>query len=93
MTPWLAALAIVLAYIIITVLDGPTDHSTEVAQAQALDDAHAFEAARLAQQARVQRACGANAAWRERDDGHIQCLDKHGRKTIVIANAQPRSQP
>jgi hypothetical protein len=92
-TPWLSAIAIVLAYIGMAALDGPTDHSTEVAQAQAIDDAHKAEAARLAQQARIQSACGPNAAWRERSDGDIQCLDKHGRKTIVIATAHTAGQP
>ena len=89
MNAWLSAIAIVLLYIMAAVLGGPTDHSTEAAQAQALDDAYAAEAARLTLQARIQTNCGPNAAWRERADGDIQCLDKHGRKTIVIAGVQP----
>ena len=68
-------------------LDGPTDHSTEVAQAQAIDDAYAAEAERLAQQTRIQANCGPNAAWTERADGDVQCLDKRGRKTIIIVAA------
>ena len=86
---WLAACAIALVLAGANLLDGPTDHSTEAAQAQALDDAYAAEAARLTLQDRIQTSCGPNAAWRERADGDIQCLNKHGRKTIVIAGVQP----
>lgn len=89
MRAWLSAIAIVLLYIVVAVLDGPTDHSTEAAQAQALDDAYAAEAARLTLQDRIQTSCGPNAAWRERADGDIQCLDKHGRKTTIVAGVQP----
>ena len=89
MSAWLSAFAVVLLYIMAAVLDGPTDHSTEAAQAQALDDAYAAEAARLTLQARIQTNCGPNAAWRERADGDIQCTTKHGRKTIVVAGVQP----
>lgn len=83
LTPWLAAIAIVLAYICMAVLDGPTDHSTEVAQAQALDDAHKAEAARLRFEAAAQAMCGPQAAWRAVDQTSVQCFNKRGRKTIV----------
>lgn len=83
LTPWLAAIAIVLAYIGIAALDGPTDHSTEVAQAQDIDDAHKAEAARLRFEAAAQAMCGPQAAWRAVDQTSVQCLTKRGRKTIV----------
>lgn len=83
MSAWLAALAIVLAYIGMAALDGPTDHSTEVAQAQAIDDAHKAEAARLRFEAAAQAMCGPQAAWRAIDQASVQCLTKRGRKTIV----------
>lgn len=89
-TPWLAAIAIVLAYIGAAVLDGPTDHSTEIAQAQALDDAYRAAQYRQRYERAAARACGGeNAAWSELDGGAIQCRTKHGRKTIVIAGAHP----
>lgn len=92
LTPWLAAIAIVLAYICMAVLDGPTDHSTEVAQAQALIDAQraAVEAAATRQRFEhaAARMCGENAAWLELEGGAVQCRTKHGRKTIV-ARVQP----
>lgn len=81
--PWLAAIAIVLAYICMAALDGPTDHSTDVAQAQAIDDAHKAEAARLRFEAAAQAMCGPQAAWRAVDQTSVQCLNKRGRKTIV----------
>ncbi len=90
MSAWLSALAIVLLYIVVAVLDGPTDHSTEAAQAQALDDAHQAAQARLRYERAAAMACGGeNAAWSELDGGAIQCRTKHGRKTIVIAGVQP----
>ena len=93
LTPWLAAIAIVLAYIGIAALDGPTAHSTEVAQAQALDDAHRAAQYRQRFERAAARACGGeNAAWSELEGGAIQCRTKHGRKTIV-ANITNRSQP
>ena len=88
MSAWLSAIAIVLLYIMAAVLDGPTDHSTEVAQAQALDDAHKTEAARLRFEAAAQAMCGPQAAWRAVDQTSVQCLTKRGRKTIV-AQVQP----
>lgn len=88
MSAWLSAIAIVLLYIMAAVLDGPTDHSTEVAQAQAIDDAHKAEAARLRFEAAAQAMCGPQAAWRAVDQTSVQCLTKRGRKTIV-AQVQP----
>jgi len=88
MSAWLSAIALVLAYIGMAVLDGPTDHSTEVAQAQAIDDAHIAEAARLRFEAAAQAMCGPQAAWRAVDQTSVQCLTKRGRKTIV-AQVQP----
>ena len=93
MSAWLSAIAIVLLYIMAAVLDGPTDHSTEVAQAQALDDAHRAAQYRQRFERAAARACGGeNAAWSELEGGAIQCRTKHGRKTIV-ANITNRSQP
>lgn len=91
MNAWLSAIAIVLLYIMAAVLDGPTDHSTEAAQAQALDDAHRAAQYRQRFERAAARACGENAAWSELEGGAIQCRTKHGRKTIV-ANITHRSQ-
>lgn len=88
MSAWLSAIAIVLAYIIMAALDGPTDHNTEVAQAQALDDAHHADLARQRFERAAQAMCGENAAWSELDGGAVQCRTKHGRKTIT-AQVQP----
>ena len=92
LTPWLAALVIVLAYICMAVLDGPTDHSTEVAQAQTLDDAQRAAVEAAATRQRFEHAaalmCGENAAWSEMEGGTVQCRTKHGRKTIT-AQVQP----
>ena len=89
MKAWLSAIAIVLAYVVMTVLDGPTDHSTEVAQAQDLDDAHRADLARQRFERAAQAMCGENAAWSELEGGAIQCRTKHGRKTIVVAQVRP----
>ncbi len=83
MNAWLAALAIVLAYVVMSVLDGPTDHSTEVAQAQALDDAHRADLARQRFERAAQAMCGDNAAWAEVAPGAVQCYTHRGAKTIA----------
>lgn len=85
------ALNVLLATLIAAVLstsyllDGPTDHSAEHAQAAALDDAIKTEAA----QARFARAgaaiCGENAAVMDLGDGTIQCLTKRGYKTRRVS--------
>lgn len=94
MTPHRAinwALAALLALLLSSayLLDGPTDHSTERASAQALEDAARADAQRLRFEAAAQRACGGpNAAWMLLLDGAVQCATKRGHKTIV-ARVQP----
>ena len=81
MSAWLSAIAIVLLYIMAAVLDGPTDHSTEAAQAQALDDAHRAAQYRQRFERAAAEICGINASFTEIGNGVIQCATKHGRKT------------
>ena len=64
-------------------LDAPTDHSAERAQADALNDALKTEQARLKLAKRVVEQCGVNAVASELGGGLVQCADKHGRKTII----------
>lgn len=73
---------IIAIYALMAHLDGPSDHSTEMAQAQDLQAAIKNEAA----QARFARAastiCGENAGWYLVDDSKtIQCTTKRGHKT------------
>lgn len=82
-------LAALLALLLSIVWDSPTDHSTERASAQALEDAARADAQRLRFEAAAQRACGGpNAAWMLLLDGAVQCATKRGHKTIV-ARVQP----
>jgi hypothetical protein len=66
-------------------LDGPSDHSAEHAQALALKDAQKQEAAdeRFAQAAAAM--CGPNAAAKDLGDSTVQCYTHKGRKTIKVS--------
>lgn len=82
------ALAALIAAVLSTsyLLDGPTDHSAEHAQARDLSDAVKADAAaeRFAKAAAA--LCGSeNATARHLEDGSIQCLTKRGHKTIKVA--------
>lgn len=97
LTAWLAACALAFVLGGAYLLDGPDDHSFEVAQSQALKDAQRAAGQAAAARARFERAaallCGENAAWSELDGGAVQCRTKHGRKTITaqVADAQTRA--
>ena len=70
---------------------GPTidDHSTERAQADALQDAirASQAAARFAKAAA--KACGINAGWIEVEQGVIRCTLHTGKKTDRYAMVRP----
>lgn len=79
---WAAAIALAAAICVLPgLLDGPSDHATQTAIEQDLQDAIKTEA----QTARFTRAaghlCGENAGWVLVDATTMQCVDKHGRKT------------
>ena len=84
LTNWLLALAITaIFFALCAYTDAPSEHSTEMAQAQDLQAAIKTEAA----QARFARAastiCGENAGWYLVDDDRtIQCTTKRGHKTV-----------
>ena len=58
------------------------DHSAEQEQAR-----EALKQQRTQQrfEKAAQEICGMNAAWADLGDGVIQCLSKHGRRTLKVA--------
>ena len=66
-------------------LDGPDDHSAEHAQALALKDAQAQEAAEHRFAKATAALCGPNAAAKDLGDGTVQCYTHKGHKTIKVA--------
>ena len=67
-----------------------TDHSTELAVAQDLEDAQREEA-RRARMNQVYRAICGNAEWEELPGGAVRCLPRKGIRphTVQLAGAQP----
>lgn len=63
-------------------LDAMDDHSAEVAQAQAIEDAQRAAQARQRFERAAQAVCGSQAAWREVSKGLVQCFDKRARPTV-----------
>lgn len=57
-TAWLAALALALLLSAAHLLDGPDDHSTEAAQALAVEDAYRAADQRARFERAAQAACG-----------------------------------
>lgn len=88
LSTWLAACAIALLLGASHLLDGPTDHHAEWAQAQDLQDAIKTEAASARFDKAARAICGENAAWIDLGSGSIQCATKRGHKTMV-AEVQP----
>lgn len=88
---WLAAALLCLILGSANLLDGPDDHSFEVAQAQELEALQRAEGARLRYEQTAQRICGANTGWVELPDGTRRCTDKRGRPSDVylLAGAHP----
>lgn len=67
-----------------------SDHSTEVAVAQDLEEAQRSEQRRLRKSAIYRAICG-NAEWQELGSGVIQCNPRHGINpyAVQLAGAQP----
>lgn len=67
-----------------------SDHSTEVAVAQDLEEAQRSEQRLLRKNAFYRAICG-NAEWEELGSGAIQCNPRHGLKpyAVQLAGAQP----
>ncbi|OGO99927.1 MAG: hypothetical protein A2Z93_14395 [Curvibacter sp. GWA2_64_110] len=67
-----------------------SDHSTEVAVAQDLEDAQRGEQQRQRLNVMARAICG-NAEWEELGSGAIQCNPRHGLKpyAVRLAGAQP----
>ena len=84
-TNWLLAIAIVLIYAAMQFLDGPTDHSAEHAQAIALKEVQAQEAAEQRFTKAAAAVCGPNAAAQDLGNGMVQCMTHKGRKTVQVA--------
>lgn len=84
---WAAALLIVAIYAAMQTLDiGPSDHATDINQAQDLQDAIKSEAAKARFAGAASQICGENAGWTLVDDGRaIQCTTKRGRRTQKVA--------
>lgn len=61
-----------------------TDHSTEHAQAAALQDAINAEAAHARYMRAAAAICGENAGYLETADGAIACTTKKGKRTGVV---------
>lgn len=81
------ALAALIAAIMASsyMLDGPSDHSAEHAQALALKDAQKQEAAEQRFAKAAAALCGPNAAAKDLGDGTVQCYTHKGRETIQVA--------
>jgi hypothetical protein len=73
----LIALALSTSYL----LDGPDDHSHEMAQAADMSQAIKQEAAAHRYRLAVSKLCGDNAGYVEQADGTVACTTKKGRKT------------
>ena len=82
---WLAAALLSLLLGSAYRLDAPTDHNTEMAQAQALEDAIKSEAADARFERAVAELCGENAGHKPLEDGAIQCYTHSGHKTVRVA--------
>ena len=87
---WAIVAAIIALYALMAHLDGPSDHHTEMAQAQDLQDAINSEAA----QARFVRAAGqlcVNSGWKIQPDGSVVCVPRkvRGPGTVITAAVQP----
>ena len=84
-----ATLALLFAALLGIVGPALDDHGDEFAQAANIEDAIRTEQAQARFERAAQAMCGQNAAWRlTSTPGEVQCLTKHGHKTIV-AQVQP----
>lgn len=72
-TNWVLALIIALSLGSLYRLDAPTDHSTEMAQAQAMEDAIRSEAAQDRFALAAAQICG-NGGWVQKDDASVRCV-------------------
>lgn len=82
---WTLAGVISLAMGSLYRLDGPSDHSTELAQAADLEAAIRAEDAQERFERAAQEMCGENSAWRLQPDGAVQCFTKRGAKTRKVS--------
>lgn len=87
---WLAALLIAFALSASHLLNGAEDHSTEAAQAQALEAEHRQADAEQADLRHTQAVCGPNTGWVQLKNGARACTDKRGRLTgQLLAEGTP----
>ena len=81
---WALAFAFVLGWVG-PELDGPSDHSTEIATAADLQDAIKAEAKRARFARAAAQICGENAGWTLTPDNALQCTTKRGHKTQKVS--------
>jgi hypothetical protein len=82
---WLLALAIAALLCTGYLLDGPSQHTTELATFKTLQDAKSSAAAELRFAHAAAAVCGPNAAAQDLGDGTVQCFTHKGRKTVRAA--------
>lgn len=90
-TNWLLAAIVALCLGGAYHLDGVTDHSSEMAQARALDAAAKAQAA-LDRFDRAAAAMCGNAGVALQDDGSVRCVPRKGRgqgAVVALARVQP----
>lgn len=87
-------LLIISIYALMALLDGPSDHSTQLAQAEDLQDAIKTEAARDHFTRAAAQICG-NGGWSQDADGGVHCHRRavRGPGVVLTRMAPAEAQP